>query len=190
MTNPAVGIAEQVRPATAHPGDGPRPRGVLVVDDQEPVRRVLGAGMRSHGLAVWLAADGAEAVELYRRHRDTIDVVLLDVQMPGLDGPAVLAALRAIEPGVRAFFMTGDPGRYGQDELLATGARRVFGKPLDIALVVAELRRGLRVAAPEEPAIARPPAEAGSPTREDMRWLPTDGPPGSNTAAGLRPSAR
>ena len=55
MTNPAVGIAEQVRPATAHPGDGPRPRGVLVVDDQEPVRRVLGAGMRSHGLAVWLA---------------------------------------------------------------------------------------------------------------------------------------
>ena len=163
---------------------------VLVVDDVAFVREVVRAGLRCQGFEVRLAGDGCEAVELYRRDHDTIALVLLDVQMPGLDGPAVLAALRAIEPGVRAFFMTGDPGRYGQDELLATGARRVFAKPLDIALVVAELRRGLRVAAPEEPAIARPPASAGSPTREDMRWLPTDGPPGSNTAAGLRPSAR
>ena len=55
----------------------------------------------------------------------------------------MLTALRTIEPDVRAFFMTGDPGRYGEDELLATGARRVFAKPLDIAAVVAELRRSL-----------------------------------------------
>ena len=67
--------------------------------------------MRSHGLAVWLAADGPEAVELYRGHRDTIDVVLLDVQMPGLDGPATLTALREFDPGVLCCFMTGHSRR-------------------------------------------------------------------------------
>jgi hypothetical protein len=61
-----------------------------------------------------------------------------------------------MDPGVRAFFMTGDPGRYGEDELLATGARRVFAKPLDIALVVAELRRSLAGVGPEGPVAAHP----------------------------------
>jgi two-component system, OmpR family, response regulator len=125
----------------------PKPTGsapvVLVVDDLPLVREVLRASLRCHGFQVRLAADGQEAIELYRRDHDAIALVLLDVQMPGVDGPAVLTALRAIEPDVRAFFMTGDAGRYGEDQLLATGARRVFAKPLDIAAIVAELRRSL-----------------------------------------------
>jgi two-component system, OmpR family, response regulator len=142
VTDHAVGIAEQVRPATAHPGSGPpRPRGVLVVDDQEPVRRVLSAGMWSHGFAVWLAAGGAEAVEVYRRHRDLIDVVLLDVQMPGLDGPATLAALRETNPGVCCCFMTGDSGRYTEQTLAGLGAVAVFRKPLRLREVAQQLVR-------------------------------------------------
>jgi CheY-like chemotaxis protein len=47
---------------------------------------------------VWLAAGGQEALDLYQRHREAIDVVLLDVRMPGLDGPQTLAALRALNP--------------------------------------------------------------------------------------------
>jgi CheY-like chemotaxis protein len=130
---------------------------VLVVDDLALVREVLRAGLRCYGFEVRLAGDGAEAIELYRRDREAIAIVLLDVQMPGLDGPGVLTALRAIEPDVRAFFMTGDPGRYGEDDLLATGARRVFAKPLDIAEVVAELRQSLGAADREEPAVAHQP---------------------------------
>ena len=80
---------------------------------------------------------------MYRREHDTIALVLLDVQMPGVDGPEVLAALQTIDPDVRVFFMTGDAGRYSEDGLLAMGARRVFAKPLNIPAVVAELRRSL-----------------------------------------------
>lgn len=123
---------------------------VLVVDDIALIREVLRASLRCQGFQVRLAEDGREAIELYRREHDTIAIVLLDVQMPGMDGPAVLTALRAIEPAVRAFFMTGDAGRYGEDELLATGGRRVFAKPLDIPAVVVEFRQSLRVLV-EEP---------------------------------------
>jgi CheY-like chemotaxis protein len=118
---------------------------VLVVDDMELIREVLRASLRCQGFQVRVADDGPEAIELYRREYDAIAIVLLDVQMPGMDGPEVLTALRAIEPAVTAFFMSGDAGRYGEDELLATGARRVFAKPLDIAAVVAEFRRSLCV---------------------------------------------
>jgi CheY-like chemotaxis protein len=141
------------------PSGGPDPV-VLVVDDQAPVREVLRAGLQRHGFEVRSAANGRDAIESYyelsRENRDAAVTVLLDVQMPGLDGPLVLAALQAMDPGVRAFFMTGDPGRYGEDGLLATGARRVFAKPLDIAAVAAELRRGPAGVGPEAPAAANP----------------------------------
>ena len=118
--------------------------------------------LQRHGFEVLAASDGREAIEMYheslREDSDAIDVVLLDVQMPGLDGPTVLAAMQTIDPNVRAFFMTGDPGRFSEDELLATGARRVFAKPLNIGAVVAELRGSLRPVGREEPTVAHPQA--------------------------------
>ena len=50
------------------------------------------------------------AVDLYRRHRDEIAAALLDVRMPGMNGPETLEALREIDPHLRCSFMTGDPG--------------------------------------------------------------------------------
>jgi two-component system OmpR family response regulator len=120
---------------------------VLVVDDTAGVRDVLCAGFRLHGFEVWTASDGREAIEYFNELRqpdhDAPAIVLLDIQMPGLDGPTVLAALRTIDPNVPAFFMTGDPGEYDEAELLAMGARRVFAKPLDIAAVANEFRGSL-----------------------------------------------
>lgn len=129
---------------------------VLVVDDTDAVREVVRALLRRHGFEVRVAANGRDSLDAYhdlvRRGHDV--TVLLDVQMPELDGPRVLAALRATDPGVRAYFMTGDPGRYGEDGLLAMGARRVFRKPLDVAGVAAEFRRGAAAAGPAVPVVA------------------------------------
>ncbi len=104
--------------------------GVLVVDDEPHIRRVLELALTREGLAVWTAASGREAVELYRRQRDSIGVVLLDVNMPGLSGPCTLAELRQINPAVRAAFVTG--GASEVDELLALGAAAVLPKPFDL----------------------------------------------------------
>jgi CheY-like chemotaxis protein len=112
---------------------------VLVADDDEAVRRLLAIGMRTHGFAVWLARDGPEAVDLYRAHRDEIDVVLLDVRMPGLDGPGTLAALREIDPRVRGCFMTGDAGHYTDRTLVELGAAAVFRKPFRLREITRQL---------------------------------------------------
>ena len=114
---------------------------VLVVEDEDAIRRLLDVAFRRHGLDVLLAATGDEAVAIYREHRDAIAAVLLDVRMPDLDGPATLAALRAVDPGVRAGFMSGNTGKYTTDDLFRAGAGFVIAKPFDVAEVADALRR-------------------------------------------------
>jgi CheY-like chemotaxis protein len=124
------------------PPAAPRTPGVLVVDDEGCVRGVLGIGMRRAGFAVWLAADGREALDLYRRHRESIDVVLLDVLMPGLDGPQTLAALRELNPQIRCCFMSGDLGGYTEERLRRLGAAAILQKPFrldEVADVLGQL---------------------------------------------------
>jgi CheY-like chemotaxis protein len=104
--------------------------GVLVVEDHTDVRQLLGVALPRFGLPVWLAGGGWEAIRLYREHSPEIGVVLLDVRMPEMDGPATLAALRELDPTVRVVFMTGIDGPYTTEELLALGAARVLEKPI------------------------------------------------------------
>jgi response regulator RpfG family c-di-GMP phosphodiesterase len=80
--------------------------GVLVVDDNPLIQALLGKWLRRSGFEVWLASNGPEAIDLYRLHRKAIALVLLDVWMPGLDGPQTLGALRRLNPKVEACFMT------------------------------------------------------------------------------------
>src|SRR5207253_1417370 len=102
--------------------------GVLVVDDEPAVRTLLQLSLGHHGFTVWSAAGGKAAVELYRQHQAEIAVALLDVQMPGLDGPWTLIALRQINPQVRCCFMSGHTGEYDAETLLDLGAVHVFQK--------------------------------------------------------------
>lgn len=123
---------------SAYPAVSRRP-GVLVADDTGLVLTMLKFALEARGFAVWLTMDGGDAIDLYRRHHEGIDLVLLDVHMPGLDGPHTLDALRRFDPDVLACFMTGDAGPYGRADLLARGASRVFDKPF----AAAELARAL-----------------------------------------------
>jgi DNA-binding NtrC family response regulator len=119
---------ESLEPLSCQP---PKP-GILVVDDEESVRNLLRVGLRRSGFEVYLASNGAEAVALYRQEQQAIAVVLLDVRMPVLDGPEALSALQAINPGVRACFMSGSMGHYEAHDLLGRGAWSIFVKPFDL----------------------------------------------------------
>ena len=81
-----------------------RSRGVLVVDDDEMVRTFLGVHFRDQGRPLWLASDGEEAVEIYQHHGGEIDMILLDVRMPDMDGPHTLMKLREINPSIACYF--------------------------------------------------------------------------------------
>lgn len=126
----------QRSPATGRQLDPP---GVLVVDDDTGVRQFIATWLTRDGFAVWSAADGDEAVAAFRARRESIRIVLLDVQMPKRDGPQVLSDLQAIDPGIRVCFMTGNPGRYTVEQLEALGALAVFTKPLGLREVATRL---------------------------------------------------
>jgi CheY-like chemotaxis protein len=115
--------------------------GVLVVDDDHLVRVMLQLGLERNGFDVWLAADGREAIDLYREHRESIAVVLLDVRMPGLDGPGTLDALREVNPAVLACFMSGGMGAHDPQELLRRGAASIIAKPFHIDQLTNNLRQ-------------------------------------------------
>lgn len=100
------------------------PRGngevVLVVDDEEPVRDVARRTLERFGYRVLLASHGAEAVSIFARERSQIAVVLTDMAMPVMDGPATIVALRSIDPSVR---IIGSSGLDANDRLAkAVGA--------------------------------------------------------------------
>jgi len=115
--------------------------GVLVVDDEPGVRNFLQKALILNGFQVWMAGDGKTAIEIYESNRDSIAVILMDVCMPGMDGPATLAALRSIDAHVRCGFMTGGAGVYSREELLAGGASHILGKPFSLAEVVRVLHQ-------------------------------------------------
>jgi CheY-like chemotaxis protein len=119
----------------------PRVPGILVVDDEPAIRTLLQTALPRYGFQVFVAASGQEALAVYREHRTEIAAVLLDVQMPGLDGPQTLRTLRAIDPQVRCCFMSGDLGDYSEEELLGLGAALVIPKPFRIAEVLQALQR-------------------------------------------------
>jgi CheY-like chemotaxis protein len=103
---------------------------VLVVDDDPHVRRVMELTLVREGLTIRSASCGIEAVTLYRQHQDSIGVVLLDVRMSGGDGPWTLAALRQINPTVRAAFVSA--GGDDPEALLGLGVAAVLQKPFDL----------------------------------------------------------
>jgi len=118
----------------------PRLCGVLVADDEPEIRSVLNLGLQQEGFSVWLATDGQEALDVYREHCQTIDVVLLDVRMPRLDGPATLVAMQELTPQIPCCFMSGFLGHYTEEGLRHFGARAVLRKPFRLPEATQVLR--------------------------------------------------
>ncbi len=93
------------RPIPTRNEDGHRT--VLVVEDNTELRDTLGLVFESFGVPVLLAADGVEAMKLFRQHRDEIGCVLCDVVMPRMNGWEVLAALRQLAPELPVILASG-----------------------------------------------------------------------------------
>lgn len=122
-------------------------RGILVVDDDHLVRSLVQLGLERNGFDVLMACNGREAIDLYWTHRDSIGVVLLDVRLPDLDGPATLDAMRCLTPELLVCFMNSDADEYEPDELRQRGAAHVIAKPFHLnplADTLRQLMRGMR----------------------------------------------
>jgi CheY-like chemotaxis protein len=107
-------------------------RRVVVVDDEADIREIATLSLETmQGWQVVAVSSGAEAVEVVAREQP--DAVLLDVMMPGQDGPATLVALRAQEStrAVPVVFLTAKAQIRERAQLADLGAAGVLAKPFD-----------------------------------------------------------
>lgn len=111
--------------------------GILVVEDEARIRALLKVAL--HDFVLWMAANGDEAIELYQTHQPQIQLVLLDVRMPGLTGPETVRRLQRINPAVRFCFMSGDTGDYTEQALRDMGAVCFIRKPFEVQALTALL---------------------------------------------------
>jgi len=123
-------------------------RRLLLVDDEDAIRTIARISLeRIAGWTVIPVASGQAALEA-AQDDGPFDAVLLDVMMPGLDGPGTLARLREnrLLPGAPVVFLTAKAGLADGERLRALGAAGVIAKPFDPMALPAELARILDAA--------------------------------------------
>ncbi len=116
---------------------------VLVVDDDMLVCKSLGRTLRKLGFEVLVASGGVEALELYREHGSRIQIVLLDVIMPGMGGLEVFQALKQLDPRVRVLISSGYSEEATSEALMEQGALGFLKKPYDIDKLRSEIAAAL-----------------------------------------------
>ena len=101
----------------------------MIVDDEPLILVTAKAVLEASGYRVLTARGGAEALDSFReRHRD-IAAVLLDMMMPGVDGPTAMAAMRAIDPNAKIVAASGLRLAQRPAEAFAAGAIAFLKKP-------------------------------------------------------------
>ncbi|HEU4369098.1 MAG TPA: response regulator [Methylomirabilota bacterium] len=105
---------------------------ILIVDDDPSVREVL-TGYFEHqygprGYSVETASDGTQALAAVRRRRPAL--ILLDIEMPGLDGVETLRSVRALDPAIPVIMVTGNASTRVAGEAIKAGAYSYLPKPV------------------------------------------------------------
>jgi len=112
---------------------------LLLADDEEGIRKVLGIMLADLGYAVRLASDGREALELFRREAPAI--VLTDIRMPGVDGMDLLRAIKAERPDTEVIMITGHGDMDLAIQSLKLEATDFVTKPINDDVLAIALKR-------------------------------------------------
>lgn len=133
----------------------PRPR-VLIVDDDPAVRMTLAANLELEGFEILEAESGAEALELVKR--ESFDVLVTDIRMPGMNGIELLRALKTQKADLVAIVMTAFALERLVDEGIAEGAYTILRKPFDVGLLASLVsraaQRGAVLVVDDQPEVA------------------------------------
>ena len=109
---------------------------ILVIDDEESIRTLLGISLTHKGFEVFTAEDGKKGIEIFQEERPPI--VITDIKMPGIDGLEVLKRIRQIDPDTRVIVITGHGDMESAIESLKFEASDFLNKPVkDEALMIA-----------------------------------------------------
>ena len=108
-------------------------RHILIVDDQETILFFLRDRLEQLGFAIFTASSAAEALELLQK--DSFQGILLDLEMPGMDGLSMLSQLRKQSKSVPVIVMSADPTQTAMIKAIEAGARDYLTKPISYEIL-------------------------------------------------------
>jgi PAS domain S-box-containing protein len=116
---------------------------LLVVEDEKALSELVRHLLETKGYKVHTAQDGNEAIEVYKRYKEEIDIVLTDMGLPGMVGAEVFKKLKEINPNVSVIFCSGSNEANIKSELYKAGAKGFIQKPYDTNELLRKLREVL-----------------------------------------------
>lgn len=122
----------------------PRGRTLLLVDDEADLREAMAEALADLlGYPVLQAADGVEAVEVFRKHGEDIALILMDAQMPRMGGTEAFEAIKRLRPGARALLCSGYGEAFGAATAQSYGFLGFLTKPFRLAELKAAVEQAL-----------------------------------------------
>lgn len=138
---------------TKQPEEGTLPEGrselILVVDDEPAICNIAQASLTAHQYRVLTANSGGEAIALYTQHHDAINLVLMDMMMPEMDGLATMQKLHRINPNIRFIIMSGLISGMELSEVVDSSTVAFLPKPFTTHELITTLNRALETGVTE-----------------------------------------
>ncbi len=100
----------------------------LIVDDEEPIRRLVDRVLREAGIETVTAADGPEAITVFEK-AGNIDILVTDLMMPGMNGDELGRRVRQRDPDLRVLYLTGFSDRLFADKMMLWDNEAFLDKP-------------------------------------------------------------
>ncbi len=120
---------------------------ILVIEDEESIRKLLALMLEDEGCTVLTAVNGAEGVAIYREQWNTIDVVIFDMIMPKMDGKDTFRELKKINPAVRAVLASGYSINGSAGAIMSEGVGVFIQKPFTRAQLNAAISQVIQIQA-------------------------------------------
>ena len=136
--------AEGERAGGDEPGPAARRGSVMVVDNEVSARQTLEVMLSRSGYGVVVFGNGADGVEYYRTRAESIDLVIVDVNMPTMDGRETFRQLKEINPQVRGLLSSGLLLASDAQAILDEGAKGFLSKPYESAATLQQVARAIK----------------------------------------------
>jgi CheY-like chemotaxis protein len=140
---PAIETEDSVVPGRAIEVPKGGTESILLVDDEQPVRELGAKILAAFGYSVTTASNGEEALEIYRQEGEKIDMVILDMIMPGIGGLKCLKELMEINDQVKVLISSGFSSGGTTREVVGAGAQGLIRKPYTVNQLLRVVRATL-----------------------------------------------
>lgn len=117
---------------------------VLIIDDETAILDNLQFNLELYGYTVWKARSGAEGIDMFQAHAESIDAVITDMRMPGLSGLDVVKKIHALDPDVGVIVLTGHGDMENAIASMREGAFNYIQKPFQMENLLLSLENAIQ----------------------------------------------